>query len=107
MAIREPKKILPTMKIDSGENDLKFIECQAEITEVHDVQTKKFGVKTVMNLKNAKQGEFSIFLNNYSIEKLVAKFGKEDTAWKGKLVNLKKEKDKQFDNEMIVAVPVA
>lgn len=108
MTIREPKKILPTMKVDAkGESDLSFVECQAEITSVHDVETKKFGKKTVMSLKNDEQGEFCIFLNNYSNEQIVKAFGNDDVNWIGKLVDLKLEKDKQFDNEMIVTYPVA
>ena len=107
---REPKEILPTMKVkadDKEEMDLAFQEVQATILSVKDVPTKKFGNKIVMNLENDELGKFSIFLNNYSVEKLNEAFGDEDESWIGKLVDLKQEKDKQFDNNMIVTYPVA
>jgi hypothetical protein len=109
MAIRNPVEMLPTMKIDAdkkNELDLAFKECQAVIVDIRDVETKKFGTKTVMTLES-ESGKFNIFLNNYSIEKLCEKFGNDDVNWKGKLVDLKKEKDKQFNNDMIVTFPVA
>ena len=110
MTKREPKEILPTMKIDADKDvelDLAFSECQATILEIKDVQTKKFGDKIVMTLENEDLGKFCIFLNNYSVEKLNEAFGSEDEKWKGKLVDLKQEKDKQFSNDMIVVYPVA
>jgi hypothetical protein len=110
MAIRNPVEMLPTMKIDAdkkNELDLAFSECQATILEIRDVETKKFGTKTIMTLDSDEKGKFNIFLNNYSIEKLCEAFGNDDVNWKGKLVNLKKEKDKQFNNDMIVTFPVA
>jgi len=110
MAIRNPVEMLPTMKIDAdkkNELDLAFSECQATILEIRDVETKKFGTKTVMTLDSDEKGKFNIFLNNYSIEKLCEAFGNDDVNWKGKLVNLKKEKDKQFSKDMIDTFPVA
>jgi len=110
MTDREPKEILPTMKIDAKKDvelDLAFQKTQAEIIKIKDVQTKKFGEKIVMNLENDKLGKFCIFLNNYSVEKLNEAFGKNDESWIGKVVDLKQEKDKQFDNNMIVVYPVA
>lgn len=110
MAIRNPVEMLPTMKIDAdkkNELDLAFTECQAQIVDIRDVETKKFGTKTVMTLKTVDgEQKFNIFLNNYSIEMLCEKFGNDDVNWKGKLVDLKKEKDKQFNNDMIVTFPV-
>lgn len=109
MAIRNPVEMLPTMKIDAdkkNELELAFAECQASITDIRDVETKKFGTKTVITLDSNAKGKFNIFLNNYSIEKLCEKFGNDDVNWKGKLVDLKKEKDKQFNNDMIVTFPV-
>jgi len=110
MAIRKPVKLLPTMKIDADPKeklDLKFEECQAKITDINDVETKKFGTKTKIDLKNEDTDkEFSVFANNYTIENLSRAFGEEDNVWKGKLVNLKMEKDKQFNNDMIVLHPV-
>ena len=110
MAIREPNEMLPTMKVEADKNselDIAFSECQAEIVEVKDVSTKLYGTKTIAILKNDKLKKFNVFLNNYSIELLVKKFGNNDDNWKGKLVNLKMEKDKVFNKNMIVLKPVA
>lgn len=107
MAIRNPVEMLPTMKIDADKKndlDMPFKECQASIVDIRDVETKKFGTKTVLTLEN--DAKFNIFLNNYSMEKLCNAFGNDDEAWKGKIVDLKKEKDTQFNNDMIVTYPV-
>ena len=88
------------------DTDIEFQEVQAEIKAIKDVHTKKFGDKIVAELYCDDLGDFSIFLNNYSVEKLVSAFGKNDDKWIGKLVDLKQEKDLQFDNDMIVTYPV-
>lgn len=108
MTKRQPKKILPTMKIKAKkETDLAFEECQAEITSINDVETEKFGSKIVANLKRTSDDfEFAVFVNNYSIENLTEAYGEEDKNWIGKLVNLVKEEDKQFNNDMIVLTAV-
>lgn len=105
---REAKKLLPTMKVEAeAETDLSFKECQAEIKKLSDIQTKKYGIKTIATLQNDELGEFQVFVNNYSMSNLIEKFGDDDVKWIGKLVDLKQEQDKQFDNEMIVLYPVA
>lgn len=108
MAHREPKKILPTMKIEpEGETDIQAVETQATLKDLRDVPTKKYGIKVVATLVNDKYGEFQVFVNNYSMERLCEKWGNDDTAWKGKLVDLKIEKDATYDADMIVIHPVA
>lgn len=106
MTERSVKKLLPTMKIDAkGENDMSFVECQADIVSFVDVETK-FGDKVIANLQNAEQGEFCVFVNNYSMEKLIEAYGSDDKNFVGKIVDLKKEVDKNFNKEMIVLCPV-
>lgn len=107
MTERSVKKLVATMKIDAkGENDLPFVECQAEVISIVDIETK-FGEKVVANLKNAEQGDFCVFINNYSMEKLIEAYGSNDKNFVGKLVDLKKETDSNFGKDMIVLYPVA
>jgi hypothetical protein len=107
MTERSVKKLVATMKIDAkGENDLAFVECQADIVSIIDIETK-FGEKVVANLKNAEQGNFCVFVNNYSMEKLIEAYGTDDKNFVGKIVDLKKEVDNNFGKEMIVLNPVA
>ena len=107
MVTREAKKILPTMKIDvKTETDLAFQKCNATIVKLNDVETK-FGEKVVATMNSEKLGDFSIFVNNYSMEKLIAAYGNDDENFIGKVVTLSKEKDSNFNKEMIVLNPVA
>ena len=107
MTKREAKKILPTMKIDAkNENDLAFKECRATILSVVDVETK-FGDKVIANLDSEELGEFAVFINNYSMEKLIEAYGNDDKNFIGKVVELAKETDSNFNKEMIVLNPVA
>ena len=106
MTIREPKEILPTMKITpDGELDLKFEKCEAVIKKISDIETKKFGEKTIITLENEKLKRFNIFANNYTIENLCKKFGNDDEKWINQKVKLELQKEKQYNNEMIVLVP--
>lgn len=108
MTIRNPVEVLPTMKIDCKEaSDLEipFKEMQAEITEIKDIETKTYGIKTVVILEGEEQ-KFNVFLNNYSLEKLNEAWGNNDKDWKNKFVNLTKDKDKKYNKEMIVLNPV-
>jgi len=110
MTKREAKKILPTMKAELTESneeklELAFVECQAEIISVVDTDTKH-GEKVVCGLKNDDLGEFSVFLNNFSMQNLIEAFGDDDKKWLGKLVDLTKEEDKKYKKDMIVLNPV-
>jgi hypothetical protein len=106
MTQRSVKKLIATMKIEAkGDNDLPFVECQAEIVSIEDIETK-FGKKVIANLNNDTQGEFAVFVNNFSMEKLIEAYGSDDNGFIGKFVNLAKEKDTTFGKEMIVLNPV-
>jgi hypothetical protein len=105
---RQAKKIYPTMKINtSQDNDIEFEECQCEIVDTKDVESKLYGEKTILVLKDTNERVFGIFINNYSMENLINSFGEDDKNWKGKLVDLTKEQDAQFKKDMIVVKPVA
>lgn len=102
---REAKKILPTMKIDAdadNELDLAFVECQATIQKVFDVETKKYGNKPALSVIDNDGKEFNVFVNNFSMQNLIDAFGDEDKAWIGKVVSLVKEHDETYNTEMIV-----
>lgn len=99
MVVRKANKVYPTMNTET------FRECQATIEEIKDVETKKFGDKIVAVLSEGDE-VFNVFLNNYSLEKLGEAYGEDDVNWKGKLVDLKLEKDENFNNDMIVLYPV-
>lgn len=107
---RKAKAIYPTMKVDPDtdrELDMAFEECQATIREVHDIKTEKFGEKTIALLEKSDDGKlFNVFVNNFSMQKLIEEFGDEDTRWIGKVVELKQEQDPQYKNDMIVLHPV-
>lgn len=105
MAKREAKKILATMKIDAKGDDLAFQKCNATIIQIVDVETK-FGDKVIANLNSEKLGDFSLFVNNYSMEKLIGAYGNDDDNFVGKVVTLTKETDKNFNKDMIVMNPV-
>lgn len=108
MAKREVKEIFPTMKADGNddvENEFAFRESQAEIVQVYDVSTT-FGMKTICVLENEDLGKFQVFINNFSMEKLINVLGDEDKLWIGKIVNLTMEKDPKFNKDMIVINPV-
>ncbi len=103
---REVKKILPTMKIDAkNENDLAFKEVEGTITQFYDVETK-FGTKTICDVQSEEIGEFAMFVNNFSMEKLIEAYGDEDKNFIGKVIQTTKEVDKTFNKEMIVIKPV-
>jgi len=104
MTQREIKQIFPTMKIEAKEGDLAFQVIDAIIGDVKDIETK-FGSKIVCVLNNEKIGDFQVFLNNYSMEKLITAYGKDDSYFIGKIVSLSKEKDRNFDKNMIVLTP--
>lgn len=108
MTIRNPIEVLPTMKIDckeASELEIPFRKMQAKITDIKDIETKKFGTKTVVILEGEEE-KFNVFLNNYSLEKLSEAWGNDDKNWKNRFVDLSQEKDKKYNKEMIVLNPV-
>ena len=106
MTQRSVKKLIATMKIDpKNENDLPFVKCSATIVSIVDIETK-FGEKVIANLNSEEQGDFAVFVNNYSMEKLIKAYGDEDKNFVGGVVKLSKEKDANFGKEMIVLNPI-
>ena len=107
MTIRKPIEIHPTMKVDgSGENAISFREMKAVILEVVDLETK-FGSSIKAVVENTEEEmKFNVFLNNFSIERLVKAYGEDDVAWIGKVVEIKKETDPTYKAEMIVLCPI-
>jgi len=106
---RQAKEILPTMKIDAdseNELDIPYVECQVTIEAISDVETKKYGKKTLATVRNSEAKRFNVFINNFSMQNLIDSFGDEDKAWIGKVVNLVKEKDENYDTDMIVIQPI-
>ncbi len=99
MVLRKANAIIPTLKA----SELTETR-QATIEAVKDIETK-FGDKIVMSLNDSEES-FQIFVNNYSLEKLNEAFGTDDADWIGKIVDLKVEKDANFDKDMIVTYPV-
>jgi len=105
MTQREAKKVFPTMKIEAkNDDDLSFIECEATVIDTKDVETK-FGKKVVMTLYNEALNDFDVFVNNYSMEKLINAYGSNDEYFLGKIVSLSKEKDAKYKKDMIVLTP--
>ena len=105
---RQATILFPTMKADGSdekENELAFRELQADIISLNDIKTT-YGEKTIIVLNNSDLNDFQLFVNNKSMENLIEAFGKEDSEWIGKIVNLKLEKDKKFNKNMIVLYPV-
>ena len=94
------------MKIEvKNDTDLAFQEVRATIVQFVDVDTK-FGEKIVAYLNNEELVDFSTFVNNYSMEKLIEAYGNDDKNFVGNVVELKKETDSNFGKEMIVLNPV-
>lgn len=97
------------MKIKADEKnnlDLVFKSCNCVILSIEDIQTTNFGIKTKMTLKNKELNDFQVFVNSFSMKKLIDIFGDEDSQWIGKNVNLTKEEDTVFNTEMIVINPL-
>lgn len=103
---RQAKQILPTMKVETDPKnnlDIEFRECQAVITGCRDQATQNYGIKTIMTLRASDNDEeFNVFVNNFSMQNLIDAFGDEDSKWTGKTIQLVKEEDPQYHNEMIV-----
>ena len=94
------------MKVEvKGDNDVVFKEMEATIVSLTDVKTT-FGDKVIATLNNGK-ADFNVFLNNYSMEKLIKAYGKDDEKFIGKVVKLSLETDKNFGKKMIVLNPKA
>ncbi len=94
------------MKIETkNDDDLAFQEVRATIVQVIDVETR-FGDKVVANLNSEELGDFSVFVNNFSMEKLIKAYGNDDKNFIGKVVQLEKQTDDTFNKEMIVLNPV-
>jgi len=103
MVIREKSEMVETLKAENFPE--KTIIGQFVITAFKDVPTK-FGDKIVAELE--KEGKkTSAFVNNISLGLLIDAFGKEDTAYIGKIVNVSCEKDEYFNKKMIKISPVA
>ena len=108
---REAKEIYPTLKITPKPDDefgVKFEkDMQISIQKVENVSTNAYGEKVVAIVVDSKDSKvYGVFVNNASMKNLIKAFGEDDELWKGKICNLKKEKDKKFNNEMIVFYPV-
>ena len=93
------------MKIDAKEDDLAFSKVRATIISLTDIETK-FGDKVVATMNSEKLGDFQIFVNNFSMEKLIEAYGNDDENFIGKVVEFSKEKDTHFNKDMIVMNPV-
>lgn len=108
MTKQEKKEIFPTLKIlvkEDDDNGVVFKDMQVNIVSItSDVETIH-GKKIVAVVQTDKQ-KYSVFVNATSINKLIDAFGEDDELWTGKICNLKKEKDKKFNNQMIVFYPV-
>ena len=110
MVQRKKKELLPTLKISvksDDENGIIFnpsVHKQATILKIEDVETK-FGMKPVATLE-FKDRRMCVFVNNVSMGYLIDAYGEDDKTWIGKIVNLSKETDDNFDKEMIVMRPL-
>ena len=94
------------MKVNpTTDEDIPFYECEGTIEGITDVETK-YGERTVLRVMDTNKKEFSVFVNNYTLERLIDGFGAEDSKWLGKTVKLTKEKDATFGKEMIVVSPL-
>jgi len=105
---REKSEIYPTLKvtIEKGdENARLFKDMQVVLESVKDINTKH-GEKVVATVL-AGEERLQVFVNQTSMNALIDAFGDNDENWTGKIINLKKKKDKKYSQEMIVFEPVA
>lgn len=97
---REKVEVLPTLSIESGFTGME----KAIIDVVKDVETKRFGLKTVIEITDEKTKErCGFFLNATSQNNLIDVFGSDDTNWIGNQIKLEVGKDKTYNKKMIVA----
>lgn len=108
---RKKRELYPTLKIEESAKDddlsIQFTEEHEkivfEIISVTDRPTK-FGDKVILGLQQDVDNKFSIFLNAESQNFLIDEFGENDEKWKGKMVKLKKDHNKQFKQDMILVI---
>ena len=91
---------------EKNEDDIPFKKTRATIVSTEDIETKKFGDKVKANLNNEEFKDFSVFVNNTSLNNLIEAYGNDDENWVGKVVELTKNVDETFKSDMIVLNPV-
>jgi hypothetical protein len=109
MTIREKVELLRTIKPsedkDNPENTFVLTkELQVTIENIKDVPTKH-GSKILLTVSEG-ENRYNLFVNIYTQNNLIEAYGKDDENWKGKIVNLKVEKDSHYKKEMVVAHPI-
>ena len=102
MAKRKKNEISPSLKA----RDYKVGEIpidEGRIVSIKDIETK-YGDRSVITV-DTTGGSKDIFLNDFSLNLLIDKFGDEDEDWIGKKITTKVEEDKTFKNRMIIVYP--
>ena len=107
---RDKIELLPTLRTtmpDDGDDNSVVVEDDIQLTvvSVRNIATS-YGEKVIAGLENESLGRVQMFLNSYSINNLIEAFGSDDDFWKGKIVTIKKEKDKKFKKLMLVCYPL-
>lgn len=104
MVKREKVELAETLKAEAF--DVDAIVGQFEILEVKD-QATKHGDKIILTLRNNQSGDKnSLFVNMYSNNAMIDKFGDDDKMWIGKLVEIVCQNDEHFNNKMLVCKPL-
>lgn len=102
------REILPTLKISVDKEDTNGIEFKEDMQVTFlDVmeQSTKFGKKAIATIE--KDGKkYNVFLNTKSINNLIEKYGEESDNWKGRLIELKREKDSYYNKPAIMVYPI-
>ena len=109
MTLFKKREILPTLKItveNSDENGVVF-DKDMQVKINGDIQqTTKYGEKTILTIEDSSGKKYNLFLNTKSINNLLEAFGEDSENWKGKLANLRKEKDSYYNKDSIVVYGV-
>jgi len=94
-------ELKPALKAqDFAENQVIKVTCF--IKDIIEVETK-FGDKTIITFDD----DDSVFMNAESNNRLIEKYGNDDSNWLNKAVKLTCEKDKVFNKLMLVVTPIA
>lgn len=102
MALRKKNEVVPTLKADDFKAGDTVI-ATAIVNDIKDVETKQYGLKTVIVLENQQDNvKQQVFLNNYSMSNLIDAYGEDDTNWRNKFVSVECQKDKDFNKKMLV-----
>ena len=100
MAKRQKNVMSHTLKASDFDKPVEGI-----ISKIEDLETR-YGDKTLLTFTiDGKEEPYSVFLNNDSLNNLIDAFGGDDENFLKKKIQIKKEKDENFDKEKLVVYP--